>query len=120
LKMSGFDEGQVVWSDQQLSDKTQNVQAMVAGFKRFIREFPSGLEFPYRDQLRKNISMHQHCLEVNLDDLNLFDQQTCSALHDRPAEMLAHFESAAKEIYASMTVGKRENNVLVPDVQVLC
>jgi len=26
LKMSGFDEGQVVWSDQQLSDKTQNVQ----------------------------------------------------------------------------------------------
>lgn len=34
--------------------------------------------------------------------------------------MLAHFESAAKEIYAGMTVGKRENNVLVPDVQVLC
>jgi hypothetical protein len=24
--MSGFDEGQVLWSDQQLSDKTQNVQ----------------------------------------------------------------------------------------------
>jgi len=117
--MSGYDEGQVFWSDQQLSDKTQNVQGLVQAFKKFIREFPAGLEFPYRDQLRKNTAMHEHRLEVNLDDLNSFDQESYTQVHDRPAEMLPHFEAAAKEVYAGMVVGKRDDDAPIPDIQVI-
>ena len=32
-------------------------QGLVQAFKKFIREFPAGLEFPYRDQLRKTTAM---------------------------------------------------------------
>ena len=39
-------------------------------------------------------------------------------MHDRPAEMLPHFEAAAKEVYAGMVVGKRDDDAPVPDIQV--
>eukprot|EP00960_Hanusia_phi_P061766 764934-Hanusia_phi.AAC.1 len=115
--MSGFDEGRVTWSDQGLADDTRSFG--VSEFQDFIRQFQVGDEFPYRDQLKKNTNMHEYRLEVNLDDLMTFNPKLNDALREKPAELMPIFERAARDVYASMLVGRREDGETPPDVQVI-
>ncbi|EKX46259.1 MCM5 DNA replication licensing minichromosome maintenance protein 5 [Guillardia theta CCMP2712] len=115
--MSGFDEGRVTWSDQGLAEDSRSFG--VAEFQDFIRQFQVGDEFPYRDQLKKNTNMHEYRLEVNLDDLMTFNPKLNDALREKPAELMPIFERAARDVYASMLVGRREEGDTPPDVQVI-
>jgi len=115
--MSGFDEGNVLWSDQGLAANEKGAQE--TDFANMIRHFQRGDEFPYRDQLRKNTNMHEYFLEVDMDDVMAFDSKLHDSLRERPGEVMPVLERAAREVHVSTLVGRREDEAAVPDVQVL-
>jgi hypothetical protein len=82
--MSGFDEGQVTWSEQGLSESTvSSTQHAEKRFAEFIRQFQVGEEFVYRDQLRKNTNMGEYKLEVALEDVMKFDSKLSDGIRER-------------------------------------
>jgi len=118
--MSGYDEGNVYWSEQGLAEN-QGTAAQMAEkkFREFIRNFQVGEEFPYRDQLRKNTNKGDYKLEVLLEDVMKYDSKLHDEIKDRPSDLMPAFEKAAKDVHAAMLVGRREEGEIVPDVQVI-
>ncbi|KAK7694349.1 hypothetical protein QCA50_001534 [Cerrena zonata] len=61
----------------------------------FILAYRVGSDFPYRDQLRGNLLMKQHHLEVDLRHVSLYNDELAHAIQEKPSEILALFENAA-------------------------
>jgi len=81
----GFDAPQVYYSDNfgdtgNAPDATNNL-ALKKRFKDFLREFNGGSTFSYkyRDALKKNYTLRQFWICVNLEDLARYkcDYQNC-------------------------------------------
>ena len=67
--MSGWDVGQVYFSDQKLNGgQDAQVTSSTEHFKGFIREFTEDVRtgtFMYREQLKNNIQAGRYVLDVN-------------------------------------------------------
>ncbi|KAL3312218.1 minichromosome maintenance protein 5 [Cichlidogyrus casuarinus] len=102
--MSGFDQGAVYYSDplfnqNQESDNVANLNLAKKKFRDFIREFnEGGMNFKYRDQLKKNYVMQAHFLSVNLYDLHNYNAGLAEELTLKPTDYIQVFEEAATEV----------------------
>ncbi|KAL3693748.1 hypothetical protein R1sor_007399 [Riccia sorocarpa] len=99
--MSGWDEGNVFYSDQDLVDQNgedngvANRLVVQGKFKEFIRSYGElNGYFPYRAALLQNSNF----LPVNLDDLDNFDMEMGDLIRKNPAEYVPLFEAAAAEV----------------------
>lgn len=52
----------------------------------FLHGFRVGGEFIYRDRLRSSLLLGKHTLDVNLNDLLLFNQELGQLFMERPGE----------------------------------
>lgn len=111
LKMSGWDEGAVHYSDQAQfphgagadPEQAANRHTVLRKFKEFIRNFARPNEpnvFPYRESLVQNPKF----LLVNLTDLLTYDkdQDLRDLLRKNPSDYLPLFETAAAEVNANL------------------
>ncbi|CAM6048548.1 unnamed protein product [Sphagnum compactum] len=104
--MSGWDEGNVFYSDQNLEDGgDENGDKLVTRhssqrkFKEFIRSYGDVKgPFPYRESLLQN----PKSLQVALEDLHSFDDALSERLRRMPAEYLPLFEVAAAEVMVGL------------------
>ncbi|CAM6026366.1 unnamed protein product [Sphagnum balticum] len=104
--MSGWDEGNVFYSDQNLEDGgDENGDKLVTRhssqrkFKEFIRSYGDVKgPFPYRESLLQN----PKSLQVALEDLHSFDDTLSERLRRMPAEYLPLFEVAAAEVLVGL------------------
>ncbi|CAB4030081.1 DNA replication licensing factor mcm5-like, partial [Paramuricea clavata] len=122
--MSGFDEGEVLYSDvfgseDQLDQNQLTRSAAQKKFKKFIRDFHEGtFVYPYRDQLVRNYNLRDYTLEVDLQDLRNYDETLCDKLVKQPSEYLPLFEEAAKEAADESTRPRPEGEEEIQDIQV--
>ncbi|CAK9876195.1 unnamed protein product [Sphagnum jensenii] len=104
--MSGWDEGNVFYSDQNLEyggdengDKLVTRHSSQRKFKEFIRSYGDVKgPFPYRESLLQN----PKSLQVALEDLHSFDDALSERLRRMPAEYLPLFEVAAAEVLVGL------------------
>jgi len=105
--MSGeFDVGSIFYSDQGrdgTQDSSNSPAQMRLIYKSFFREYRRGEVYVYRDMLRAAIGMKSYLLEVDIDHLMEFDDQTTNDLLSRPAFHLPLFEQAALEAAVGMS-----------------
>ncbi|TXT13612.1 hypothetical protein VHUM_00979 [Vanrija humicola] len=121
---SGFEQNriysvQVLEGDQGV-DSPAETEAL---FLRFLSEFRVNQEFIYRDRLRSSLLLHHHTLEVDLNDLNLFDAELAQKVRDKPGEMLPLLESALLRLARTLVSPSTEPGSstaaeLVPEMQV--
>ncbi|XP_028398778.1 DNA replication licensing factor mcm5-like [Dendronephthya gigantea] len=122
--MSGFDEGEILYSDvfgseDQLDQNQLSRTAVQKQFKKFIREFHEGtFAYPYRDQLVRNYNLHDYTLEVDIQDLRNFDEALSDKLVKQPSVYLPLFEEGAKEAADESTRPRPEGEEEIQDIQV--
>lgn len=103
-KMSGWDEGNVFYSNGPEEEQAQEEMTRFAAqvkLKEFIRGFRDhkyNERFIYRESLLQDPKM----LEVQLDDLCSQQEALWRSLRSNPAEVLPLFETAAAEVAASL------------------
>lgn len=126
--MAGFDDAGVFFSDNLLGNEDQqqdeqriNRQQIKNRFRDFIRQFIEGnsFTFRYRDQLKRNYTLHQYWLEVDIEDLTHFDASIADKLTKQPTEHLPLFEEAAKEVADEVTRPRPEGEEDVEDIQIM-
>lgn len=87
--MSGFDQNRVysvaVLAGNQGDDAPSTTENQ---FFEFLAGFRVGGEFIYRDRLRSSLLLHHHTLEVNLNDLGLYDGELAQKVQSKPGEMI--------------------------------
>ncbi|CAI5535647.1 unnamed protein product [Closterium sp. Naga37s-1] len=133
--MSGWDEGQVFYSNQSFpeSEGPPGDDALGdAGITRYaaqkkLREFVRNFHDPqYHDRFiyRERLQEGGGVLEVDLEDLASKEEGLCRLMRTRPADMLPLLEVAAAEVAASvrqkvMGESGELEDARVPPVQVL-
>ncbi|RUS84279.1 hypothetical protein EGW08_007972 [Elysia chlorotica] len=121
----GFDDAGIFYSDNfgpddQSDELHIDRQQIKRRLKEFIRVFHEGnFSYRYRDQLKRNYNLKQFWLEVDLDDVNSYDESLGETLLKRPAEHLPLFEDAAKEVVDEITRPRPEGEEEVEDIQVM-
>ena len=101
-----FDAGSVFYSDQQRGDedqeKVETPSSARIKYRLFIRTYMRSNVLVYREALRQAISLNLSELEVDLDDLNSWDEELADDLQQRPGVHMPLFEEAAQEAARSM------------------
>jgi len=117
--MSGWDEGQVYFSDPitQNEGGLETPQEAQRQFVEFIRNFRASNAYIYRDQLRRHYNLGNYHLDVDLDDLIAYSDALASLLQTKPTDYFPLFEAAAKQA-ADMVTAPRTDNAEVHDIQV--
>uniref|UniRef100_A0A8D8SGI8 DNA replication licensing factor MCM5 n=1 Tax=Cacopsylla melanoneura TaxID=428564 RepID=A0A8D8SGI8_9HEMI len=123
--MEGFDDAGIFFSDNFGADDQQsgiqvNLQSVKRKFKEFLRQFHEGnFNYKYRDSLKRNYNLGQYHLEINIEDLNSFDENLADKLYKYPTEHLPIFEEAAKEVADEVTSPRPEGEEKVEDIQIM-
>jgi DNA replication licensing factor MCM5 len=63
-------------------------------FWEFLYNFRVGNEFAYRDRLRSSLLLGKHTLQVDLDDLLMWNEQLGQRVMEKPGECVPLLESA--------------------------
>lgn len=88
--------------------------------KDFLRVFHTGnFNYIYRDALRSNYNSARYWLEVDLKDLNSFDEELGELVKKQPTEVLPLFEDAAKEVVDEITRPRPEGEDQVKNIQLM-
>ncbi|XP_078672526.1 DNA replication licensing factor mcm5-like [Branchiostoma floridae x Branchiostoma belcheri] len=122
--MDGFDDPGIFFSDNFGGDEGQdenyihNTQTKKR-FKDFLREFHEGMDYKYRDELRRHYNLGQYYIEVDVGDLANFDEELADKLRKTPSELLPLLEEAATEVADEVTRPRPEGESEVQDVQVM-
>ncbi|CAH1792704.1 unnamed protein product, partial [Owenia fusiformis] len=123
--MSGFDDPGVFFSDNFGTEDTEdgnqaNRQQIKKRFKSFIREFHEGnFSYRYRDQLKRHYNLKQFWLEIDIEDIQSFDETLAEKLYKSPTEHLPLLEDAAKEVADEVTMPRPDGDSEVQDIQVI-
>lgn len=73
----------------------------------------------FRDTLKRNYLLGRHFLEIDVEDLQGYDETLADKLSKKPTEHLQIFEEAAKEVADEITAPRPEHEEEVHDIQVL-
>ncbi|KAI0762684.1 ATP dependent DNA helicase [Fomes fomentarius] len=126
--MSGFD------ADRTYSVRTQNNRESTGSalelpsrteklLLEFLLQYRVGSDFIYRDNLRANLLLKQHQIEVGLRHVGLYNDELAQAIQEKPGEVLPLFESAAaraaRAILFPLTSNSEAAQHAIPNVQVL-
>ena len=126
--MSGFDDMGLFFVDTFSTDEINggndankiNFMSIKKKLKDFLRVFHTGnFNYIYRDSLRNNYNSGRFWLEVDLKDLNSYDEELGEMLKKQPTEVLPLFEDAAKEIVDEITRPRPDGEEQVKNIQVM-
>jgi len=126
--MSGFDDMGLFFVDTFSTDEINggndtnkiNFVNIKKKLKDFLRVFHTGnFNYIYRDSLRNNYNSGRYWLEVDLKDLNSYDEELGELLKKQPTEVLPLFEDAAKEIVDEITRPRPDGEEHVKNIQVM-
>jgi len=125
--MSGFDDKGLFFVDTFSTDEIGggdpnkvNFMNIKKKLKDFLRVFHTGnFNYIYRDALRNNYTSGRYWLEVDLKDLNSYDEELGEMLKKQPTEILPLFEDASKEIADEITRPRPEGEEKVQNIQVM-
>lgn len=126
--MSGFDDMGLFFVDTFATDELNggndpnkvNYMAIQKKLKDFLRVFHTGnFNYIYRDALRNNYNSGRYWLEVDLKDVNSYDEELGEQVKKQPTEVLPLFEDAAKEIADEITRPRPEGEEQVKPIQVM-
>lgn len=87
-------------------------------FIEFILHFladPNSYTFKYREQLARNVNAGHRVLEVELDDLQHFDELLAGALRLRPGDVLPQLEAAALQVVQRLRIGDEASAAAAAD-----
>jgi DNA replication licensing factor MCM5 len=126
--MSGFDDNGLFFVDTFSTDEIGggndpnkiNFMAIQKKLKDFLRVFHTGnFNYIYRDALRNNYNSGRYWLEVDLKDVNSYDEELGEQVKKLPTEVLPLFEDAAKEIADEITRPRPEGEETVKPIQIM-
>lgn len=125
--MSGFDELGLYFVDTFSTDELNGGDANKVNFmnikkklRDFLRVFHMGnFNYIYRDALRSNYNSGRYWLEVDLKDLNSYDEELGELIKKQPTDVLPLFEDAAKEVVDEITKPRPEGEENVKPIQVM-
>jgi len=125
--MSGFDDMGLFFVDTFSTDEIggndpnkTNFMAIQKKLKDFLRVFHTGnMNYIYRDALRNNYNSGRYWLEIDLKDVNSYDEELGEQVKKQPTEVLPLFEDAAKEIADEITRPRPEGEETVKNIQVM-
>lgn len=125
--MSGFDDNGLFFVDTFSTDEIGgqdpnrvNFMAIQKKLKDFLRVFHTGnFNYIYRDALRNNYNSGRYWLEVDLKDVNSYDEELGEQVKKQPTEVLPLFEDAAKEIADEITRPRPEGEEAVKPIQIM-
>lgn len=93
--MSGFDQNRVysvqVLPGEERRDTPAETEKL---FFEFLYGFRVGGEFVYRDRLRSSLLLGIHTLEVDVADVNIYNESLAQKVQERPGEVVPLLESA--------------------------
>lgn len=105
----GHDEGREL-----IAEHKETVELL----RTFIREYNvGGFGLVYRDQLKRNCSLNKHYLEISMDDLKYFSEQTANKFYEHPTRLLTALEEAGKLVAEEVVEGV-EDVAEIREVQV--
>lgn len=125
--MSGFDDMGVFFVDTFSTDEINsgdnakmNMMNIKKKLREFLRQFQTGqFNYIYRDSLRNNYTSGRYWLEVDLKDVNSYDEELGELIKKQPTEVLPLFEEAAKEVADEITRPRPEGEENVKPIQVM-
>lgn len=126
--MSGFDDMGLFFVDTFASDEIGgandpnkiNFMSIKKKLRDFLRVFHTGnFNYIYRDALRNNYTSGRYWLEVDLKDLNSYDEELGELLKKQPTEVLPLFEDAGKELVDEITRPRPEGEEQVKNIQIM-
>ena len=127
--MSGFDDKGLFFVDTFATDELGssandpnkiNFMSIKKKLKDFLRVFHTGnFNYIYRDALRSNYNSSRYWLEVDLKDLNSYDEELGELLKKQPTDVLPLFEDAAREIADEITRPRPDGEEQVRNIQVM-
>lgn len=127
--MSGFDDKGVFFVDTFSMDEINsgsdqagkiNFMNIKKKLKDFLRVFHTGnFNYIYRDSLRNNYTSGRYWLEVDLKDLNSYDEDLGELVKKQPTDVLPLFEDAAKEVADEITRPRPDGEEHVKSIQVM-
>jgi len=93
----GWDQG-AVYSTAVFApnDPENSYNRLEIQFYNFVQQFRLEEEYIYRDQLRQNLMVGKHYLEVSMDNLRYYDEELADKLVETPSILLPLFEAAVK------------------------
>ncbi|CAD6188497.1 unnamed protein product [Caenorhabditis auriculariae] len=92
---------------------------MISQFRNFIRDFSTGgFGMIYRDELKRNYISGKYHLEINLNHLKMFDEETEEKLRKYPGKVLPALEEAAKTVADEITKPRAAGDEEIRDIQV--
>jgi len=125
--MSGFDDMGVFFVDTFSTDEINsgdsskiNLMNIKKKLREFLRQFQTGqFNYIYRDSLRNNYTSGRYWLEVDLKDVNSYDEELGELIKKQPTDVLPLFEEAAKEVADEITRPRPEGEENVKPIQVM-
>lgn len=89
-------------------------------FKNFLKEFYVGNHvYIYRDQLKDHFNLNEYWININLEDLDSFDEFLSDKLKKNPSKLTEIFEAAATEVCDEVTRPRKDDQEVVPNFQVM-
>ncbi|CDW55817.1 DNA replication licensing factor mcm5 [Trichuris trichiura] len=125
--MAGFDVAPLSSASRFLPSVVQDDGSENAGmhlakatFKEFLRSFNhGGFTHFYRNQIRSKCSIGEYYIDVHLEDLVNFCEDTAKLLRAKPSQFLPVMESVAKEVAEEITRPSATTEQPLPDMQVV-
>ncbi|KAJ1960453.1 minichromosome maintenance protein 5 [Dipsacomyces acuminosporus] len=119
MAAQGWDAGKVytrnVHGGEEVKDDRPQIQQSLFDF---IQNFRDDNVFIYRDQLRRNLAVNEHVLNVSLQDLASFDESLSQQLVNHPIDILPLFEIAARNSARKIVMPNSTGLQDVPEIQV--
>ena len=91
-------------------------------FREFFRNFRNGGVYAYRDELLRRWNRNEYYVEVDLSDLNEYDELLFNMIQTRPGEFMPFIESGAKDALKILLTDPNQQKVdsdKIPDFQVI-
>ncbi|KFD60072.1 hypothetical protein M514_03873 [Trichuris suis] len=125
--MAGFDVAPLSSASRFLPSVVQDDGSESAGmhvarasFKEFLRSFNhGGFTHFYRNQIRSKCSIGEYYIEVHLEDMVNFCEDTAKLLRAKPSQFLPVMESVAKEVAEEITRPTATTEQPLADMQVV-
>lgn len=124
MEINSFDSNSVSYSQfsAQESVEVEAQKWVQVRLRQFLRTFnkvgQEDLMTGYRDQLSMNYNQGKYAIEVDYQDLLLFDKTIAERLRKEPERVLKKFEVAAKECQARNMITDEDAPPKVHDIQV--
>ncbi|KAH7701690.1 hypothetical protein AAVH_31172, partial [Aphelenchoides avenae] len=127
--MSNFDRPTIYYKDgvfAQQDGAPDEGRELVAEYRKtvqqyhkFFREFSVGADLKYRQRLVFNYRQGDYFIDVDFDDLLMFNEEAAMNLKRQPAKYIPAMETAAKEVADELTRPRPAGQEELQDIQVI-